>query len=161
MDFSKDSYDTLKTQGERIIRRSFVFWLVEIGFLIGLDQVIKQIVFSVFKDNILYKIFGIVLFKNSNFAFSIYMPPPLMYLLYAAAIISICIFLYKNFFLLKQLQVFAWSMILAGALSNVGERLLFGSVRDYLYIFSGIFNLADGYIIAGTIILLFVKNKKI
>jgi lipoprotein signal peptidase len=46
-------------------------------------------------------------------------------------------------------------LILAGAVSNVGERTIFGFVRDWVYIYTGVFNLADGYIILGIIILFF------
>lgn len=158
--FPVDSVNSFKMQNERIVRRSFVFWLVEATFLIALEQVVKQIIFAIFKSHLLYGSFGIQIYRNYNFAFSVYMPVPIMYMFYAAAIISICVYLYKYFFVLKQLHVFAWSLILAGALSNVGERLIFGFVRDYIYIFTGIFNLADFYIIAGVLILLLSSSKK-
>ena len=53
----------------------------------------------------------------------------------------------------------------AGALSNVVERIVLGSVRDFIYIifyhWVGVYNLADGYIIAGIILLLLRSTRMI
>jgi lipoprotein signal peptidase len=59
---------------------------------------------------------------------------------------------------LTRLSRFAWALIVAGAVSNIGERLLLGSVRDYIRLSTGIFNLADGYILMGMFILLWVSH---
>jgi lipoprotein signal peptidase len=55
-------------------------------------------------------------------------------------------------------------MIFAGAASNIGERILLGYVRDFIYIslykWTGVYNAADGYIILG-IVLLLIKSASV
>lgn len=114
-------------------------------FLIGLDQAAKF-----FSTNI---------YRNYNFAFSLPVPTAAMYLIYFSAVGAIVFYLAKNFLVLPQLAVVSWVLILAGAASNIGERLVLGYVRDFIYILNGIFNLADAYIILGAIILIFSFNK--
>lgn len=48
----------------------------------------------------------------------------------------------------------AWTLVFAGAISNVTERVVLGYVRDFIFIFGGILNLADLYILGGVFILL-------
>ena len=60
---------------------------------------------------------------------------------------------------LRENNVFkmAWVLIFAGAFANVGERVILGYVRDFIYIsffrWTGVYNLADGYIILGVLFL--------
>ncbi len=108
------------------------------------------------------KIFPKTIFLNNNFAFSLPVPVVLMYLIYALVLFFMGRHIWKNFktFSLKELT--AWNLIFAGALSNIGERIVLGYVRDWIYIYNGIFNLADGYIIVGIILLLSLgKNAKL
>jgi lipoprotein signal peptidase len=109
--------------------------------LIVLDQITKQRA-----DRI---------FENHNFAFSLPMPAVLMYGIYFVAICTILIYFYRAYQKLVIFEQLAWMLILAGAMSNVGERTIFGFVRDWVYIYTGVFNLADGYIILGSLILFF------
>lgn len=109
--------------------------------LIVLDQITKQRA-----DRI---------FENHNFAFSLAVPVVLMYGIYSLAIFTMLIYLYRNYHQLLIFEQIAWVLILAGAVSNVGERTIFGFVRDWVYIYTGVFNLADGYIILGILILFF------
>ena len=97
-------------------------------------------------------------FLNNRFAFSLPVPVWVMYGIYAAVLCgSVAYFLSrrKNLGLWPRL---AWVLIWAGALSNVGERLVLGYVRDWFYILNGVFNLADGFIILGMLILLVQHN---
>jgi lipoprotein signal peptidase len=97
-------------------------------------------------------------FLNFNFVFSLPLPQRFIFLTYAVILFFICVFIFKNFKKFGGLEKFAWLLILAGAASNIGERIIFGCVKDYIYILNGIFNLADGYIILGFLVLL-CKNK--
>ena len=98
-------------------------------------------------------------FRNYNFAFSLPLPLWLMYSIYSLALIFIFNYLAFHIFTLRRLQQLAWMLILAGALSNIGERIALGYVRDFIYILGGVFNLADGFIILGIIILLSTKGS--
>jgi lipoprotein signal peptidase len=83
-----------------------------------------------------------------------------MYGIYAGALILIFWYLAKHFFNFDSIQAWAWILILAGALANIGERIVLGYVRDFIYIFNGIFNFADGYIILGIVLLLWNESHK-
>lgn len=116
---------------------SFVFLLV---IFIGIDQVSKYLAGDVY--------------KNYNFAFSLSVNFYAMYAIYLIGIGSIVFYVIKHFKILPFKALVAWTLILSGAVSNVGERIVLGYVRDWISIANGIFNLADGYIISGIIILI-------
>jgi lipoprotein signal peptidase len=99
-------------------------------------------------------------FLNYNFAFSLPLPKGLIFFTYAIILIFICAYFFKNFRKFRSLEFFGWILIFSGAVSNIGERIVLGYVRDYIYILNGIFNLADGYIILGILVLL-IGSKKI
>src|SRR6202044_1911289 len=88
--------------------------------------------------------FGIVPFENFNFAFSLPLPAGLMYIVYAIILAAIFYYLLKQYKQLSTAAKFAWLLVVTGALCNVLERIVLGYVRDFIYVFSGIFNLADG-----------------
>jgi lipoprotein signal peptidase len=102
-------------------------------------------------------------FLNYNFAFSLPAPVFLIYTIYAVVIAGMIYYVLKNYRQFSFLTKFAWTMIFAGAASNIGERILLGYVRDFIYIslykWTGVYNAADGYIIAGIIILLLLSRK--
>lgn len=112
--------------------------------LICIDQVTKKIPESVF--------------LNYNFAFSLPLPVWLMFLIYAAVLFFIFKYLWSHITFLKNFEIIAWVFVLTGAISNIVERILLGYVRDWIYIWTGVFNLADIYIILG--ILFLILNHK-
>ena len=103
-------------------------------------------------------------FYNFQFAFSLPVPQPLIYIIYILVLGGIAYYLSRHYRQLSLFSTIAWTFILSGALSNVGERIVLGSVRDFIYInfyhWTGIYNLADFYIIIGIVLLLFKPNKK-
>jgi lipoprotein signal peptidase len=103
------------------------------------------------------------LFLNANFAFSLPVPLALMYAIYFVIIVAIIYYLSKNYHELSRIDFLAWIFVLSGAFANVGERLILGYVRDWIYItafhLTGIYNLADGYILLGIILLLLAPKK--
>lgn len=74
---------------------------------------------------------------------------------------------------LDNWSLFAFSSVIGGGISNVFDRIVYGSVTDFLYIDlggifrTGIFNIADMSVTTGMIILIFAsfnhknKNKEI
>ncbi len=137
----------LKTLTPKIKQMSL--WGLGFLFCIFLDQLSKFLVANPF--------------RNYFFAFSIVLPVWVMYAIYFVVMIMVFLYLKKNFFLLGKLEKLAWLFISAGAIANIGERMVLGYVRDFIYIsFSrwvGIYNFADGYIIVGVIILLLSQKK--
>ena len=134
----------LKSERRNAIPFAFLFVI-----LIVLDQLVKK-----YATNI---------FQNNNFAFSLPVPGWLMYLIYASVLVGMVYYCAKNYHELGLLSGLAWVLIFAGAVSNISERIITGHVRDFIYItlykWTGIYNLADGYIILGIILLLIFSGK--
>jgi len=133
---------------ERSVRKSFVlFFIIACGILI--DQYIKFFIFAEkFSSGL------ITHFKNYQFAFSIPLPIWMIYFLYIVVLAVAARILFKKFAAVGKLELIGWGLLFAGGLSNLGERILLGYVRDYFLIFNGIFNLADFFIIVGILILI-------
>ncbi len=151
-------------QNERL--RSFVFWFT---LLIACDQIIKCFVFRLV-DHSLYahvgqvNVVGVQLFRNYNFAFSIPIAQPYIFLVYGIVLAVIVRYVVKTFNEFDYTSLLAWTLILAGAFSNIVERILTGYVKDFVYVLGGgIFNFADFFILSGILLLLFVelRNKKL
>jgi signal peptidase II len=147
-------------KNERV--KSFVFWCAG---LIVLDQIFKLVIFSILNTEQIFSVgdqgvIGIKLFENAHFAFSLPLPIYVIYLIYFLALLLISIYVVKHFNLFLKKELFAWLLIFAGAISNIAERIIRGSVRDYLYIYGdGILNLADLYILFGILSLLYLEIK--
>jgi len=134
------------------VKNKFVFL---IPVLILIDQLLKNF----FKDKI-YVIFNypLILYKkNTGAAFGILEGNNLLLLFLTLIILGILIYLYlKN----PKLRT-GLSFIIAGATSNLIDRIFHGFIIDYINL--GIyptFNLADVFNIVGAIILVFILTKK-
>lgn len=127
-------------------------WLFAMIFLllIFFDQIIKHYASNVF--------------QNKYFAFSLPMPNFISYFIYSVVLYFILRHLWLNRFNLSNLENTAWAFILSGAISNIVERIFFGFVKDWFYVsafgFTGIYNLADGYILFGICLLLWLGIQK-
>lgn len=125
---------------------SFLFFL-----FIFIDQFTKRFVL---KEQ------SALVFRNENFAFSLEVPSFLMYLTYV-----VLLGLLLNWFVKKEnkkiLDKLGFVLILSGAVSNIGERILNGFVIDFIHIHTGVFNIADFFIILGILFLFFSKEELI
>jgi len=125
---------------------SFLFFL-----LIAADQAKKLIVLSHPEQ---YSIF-----KNDHFAFSLNVPTVAMYFIYIVLLCALVIWFGQKKY--KQaVTKLGFVFILAGALSNIGERIIRGYVVDFIHIHTGVLNAADFYILAGILLLLLETDKK-
>lgn len=120
------------------------FWIVLTIIFILIDQLTKFLAQSL----------GWSIFLNNQFAFSLPLPTLLMYVIYFAVIIGIGIYLNKTWMRLNRVQHYAWTLVLAGGLSNVSERIILGHVRDFIPIANGMLNVADFFILIGLLLLL-------
>jgi lipoprotein signal peptidase len=134
--------EQIKSTTERL--NSFGFWFVIFLTLVAMDQLTKLLAQSL-NWKILY---------NQNFAFSLPVPVPVMYAIYFVALLLI--FRYVVFVWKKSSGIIrlAWALILAGGLSNVGERIALGHVRDFIPITTGMLNFADFMIFIGAFLIL-------
>lgn len=139
--FTKSLKTSLSQKNENLFKSVFVFL-----FLVVFDQVSKF-----YSSNV---------FNNFNFAFSLPVPKVLMYLIYAVVLFFALKYFLKNYTNFSRLSFFSWTLIFAGAFSNLGERIYLGYVRDFIYVWSGVLNFADFYIILGVLLLLLFSGLK-
>src|ERR1700722_5314878 len=80
--------------------------------------------------DLLSKHFAKNIFRNYVFAFSIPLPEPLIYIVYAIVLAAMVYYLINYHRQLSFLQKSAWLLIFTGAFLNIGERIYLGYVRD-------------------------------
>jgi len=148
----------------------------KIGLVI-LVSILALVLESVIKYSIVNKlpVSGVYLVKpilqiiytpNYNIAFSLPLPFVMVIVIVISALIFLS-YLWRHYLKSGDLKLlFAISLVIVGALSNLIDRFALGYVVDYINIFIWpIFNLADCLIVAGIFIYLsneirFMKPKK-
>lgn len=94
-------------------------------------------------------------FLNTVFAFSLPLSKIAIYAIYIIVLAIIANYIIRKYKIFLWSEKVAWVFILSGSLSNIAERVWLGYVRDWIYIFNGVLNLADFFIIFGILILFF------
>jgi signal peptidase II len=128
-----------------------------VGFFI-LDRLLKQLFLGFLRTDsweFLSGWFSLGFYKNYGIAFGLLLPQPLIICLSALILVFIA-WLIIGILIKKELMLaVALIFILAGAVSNLWDRIVYGFVIDY-FNFSGltVFNLADCLISMGVLILL-------
>lgn len=143
--------------------------IIIIILLTGLDQIIKVLISSLFtlgtSKEIINNFFYLTYVQNDGAAWSLFSNQTLMLIL--IAVIALVI-IYNQFIKNKQLNkidIILLSMLIAGILGNLIDRIIYGYVIDYLdfrifnYNFP-VFNLADTLIVLATIALLIKTYKE-
>ncbi len=130
---------------------------------VGLDQLTKYIVRRSFyfgeSKNILGNFLKFTFVLNENAAFGISIGPKWVYLsIVSIAIILIGYYYFKNLSRANGIETVAGALIIAGAVSNMIDRLTIKYVVDFINFGIGphrypYFNLADSSVVVGTILL--------
>ena len=132
---------------------------VIIAVLIGLDQIIKYWALNSLKEvgsiPVIENIFNLTYVENRGAAFGMLQNNQTIFIIVAA--IASCYGLYY----LHTKKLNNWGkigilLIIAGAIGNLIDRVTLGFVVDYLdfhMIWSYVFNLADCFVVVGTILL--------
>ncbi|MFA6146504.1 MAG: signal peptidase II [Patescibacteria group bacterium] len=132
-------------------------------FFFILDRLFKKI--ALLDRTIDNLFFNFSLFKNPNLALSIPLNRILFYFLLIIIFWWLADNLIKGYRTKNVSKILAFSLIFAGAISNLFDRLQYKAVIDYLNIFYfSVINLADLMISGGVIIIfcqmIFGKNEK-
>ncbi|MBI5230364.1 MAG: signal peptidase II [Candidatus Magasanikbacteria bacterium] len=130
--------------------------LIALILIITLDRLFKYIAF---KQSLLssgeiarFGILSFTPFLNNRLAFSLPLPLAVIIIVSLGVIASMLIYFFK---LKNYFQRFALIFVIAGALSNLFDRITYHAVIDYLSIFPhGFFNIADVMIGCGIVALL-------
>ena len=141
----------------------FVLWITLAVFI--LDQFTKWIIKSNFDlyqtKPVIENFFHITYVTNDGMAFGLSMPGGRSILLLLSVLLTILIFWYLwreryNHIIIR----ISLALILAGALGNIFDRALYGSVVDFLDFMIGdfrwyIFNIADSSVTSGMILFMY------
>jgi len=136
---------------------SFIRKIMLINFLISIlflvDRLTKWFSFKISSGGVFLfseKFIGLRLYKNFNLIFDITLPEWAMYGLIGIILVVLILLLVKNYILKNIFLIFSLSLIIAGAVSNLFDRIIFGYVVDFLSFFNySVFNLSDTYIVGG------------
>lgn len=136
---------------------SFIGKTVLINLLISIlflaDRLTKWLAFKIPEEGIFLwskNFCGLRFYKNFYLIFNIKLPEMLMYGFIALILAALLWLLVKNYGQKKYFLVACLSLIIAGAISNLADRIIFGYVIDFISFFDySIFNLSDVYIVAG------------
>jgi len=123
------------------------------------DHICEQEVIHVIEDNfILTKV------ENTGAALSLgeNLSPNLKILLLQIMPILVLVFMFVYVVrerTISKINVLAFSFIIGGGIGNIYDRILYGSVTDFMYLelgswHTGIFNMADVSVVIGTALLL-------
>lgn len=142
-----------------------IIWInLLILFLFVLDRVLKWLALNTLPRNgifLIKKITGFILERNQGIAYSITLPHTILLVAVSIIIFILMILLVKTYKRREYLIIFALSLIIVGAISNLIDRLRYDYVIDLITITSWpVFNLADVMITAGVVLILWRMAKK-
>lgn len=137
------------------MKKKYVYIIISILVLILIDQITKLIISMT--DSTIFFIDGIIQFtftKNTGGAFSLAQNNLLGIIITNVIILGIVThFMITQFNKMDKITKFCGSLILAGGISNLLDRLIRGYVVDFIDITPilnfPIFNIADIYIVIG------------
>ncbi len=138
-----------------------------IAILIGLDQIIKYWALNFLKEvnsiPVINNIFSLTYVENRGAAFGMLQNNQSIFILVAA--VASCFGLYYlHSKKVNNLGKIGILLVISGAIGNLIDRVRLGFVVDYLdfhIIWSYVFNLADCFVVVGTILLcLYIITSK-
>ena len=126
--------------------------------VIAIDQISKFLIDPLLPKSILGDFLWFQSTHNYGVAFSMFEGATVLFIIISslACVVIIYLFFSKKFFTSKLKKV-SLALIFAGAFSNLIDRILFGFVRDFIYlkfINYAIFNVADMSVVCGVILFL-------
>ena len=138
-----------------------------IAILIGLDQIIKYWALNSLKEvnsiPVINNIFSLTYVENRGAAFGMLQNNQSIFIL-VAAVASCCGLYYLHSKKVNNLGKIGILLVISGAIGNLIDRVRLGFVVDYLdfhIIWSYVFNLADCFVVVGTILLcLYIITSK-
>lgn len=124
-------------------------------FLISIDQIIKFLVID--RIIIIFKFPFINYSENYGAAFSLFENEKIFLIIASLVVIGFVVYYYSKY---KSLQL-GFSLILAGAISNLIDRIFRGYIIDFINVgIWPVFNLADVYNVVGVLMVIFLLKKE-
>jgi len=130
--------------------------------IVSLDRIAKIFFSNIlsFGESIpvLRNIFHFTLVYNTGIAFGLFKNQGIVFIIIPAiaiALIAFNIYYYRNNPEVSRMYIVGFSLILAGAIGNLIDRVLYGHVIDFIdFRIWPVFNVADSAITIGTILIL-------
>lgn len=141
------------------INKRYVKMGITVGILVLIDQIIKAIVGYCNGSIIIQNFLKLTVVENTGGAFGIVSNSPFFLILTSTLVLGIITkFIISQKDRIDNKTLVALSLVLAGGLSNLIDRIYKGFVLDYLDIRDlinfPVFNIADIYVTIGVIMLL-------
>jgi len=135
--------------------------------IVALDQLSKFLIFGLPARSIIGELLWFQSEKNTGAAFSMFSGNNVFFIIITSvACVALGYLLFSKKFMTHKLEKISLALVLAGAISNLVDRILFSYVRDFIYlkfINFAVFNVADAAITIGSILLiisiLFLNQK--
>ena len=136
--------------------------------MIALDQLTKFLIYGTVAKSVIGNLLWFQSTLNTGVAFSMFEGKSILFFVIAmiASILMIYLITSKRF-LKTKFEKISLGLILGGTISNAIDRLIFGGVRDFIYlkfINFAIFNIADMAVTIGAILLcvsiIFLRDKQ-
>jgi len=142
-------------------QKTFLICAISIFSIVLLDRITKLFFISIFSVGesipVIHNILHFTLVHNTGIAFGLFKNQGILFVIVSMlAILFFAWFLYsrrqeEDF---SKLSIFAFSLIIGGALGNLIDRLQFGFVIDFIdFRIWPVFNIADSAITIGALIL--------
>lgn len=145
-----------------------IIGLVSAILVLGLDQLTKYLVYGTAARSIIGDFLWFESTLNTGVAFSMFEGKSVLFFVIAmiASLILIYVICSKRWLKIK-LEKISLGLLLGGTVANAIDRLIFGGVRDFIYlkfINFAIFNVADMAITIGAILfcvsIIFLRDRK-
>lgn len=145
-----------------------IIGLVCAVLVIGLDQLSKFLVYGSISRSIIGNFLWFESTLNTGVAFSMFEGKSVLFFVLAmVASLVMIYFICSKKWLKINLEKLSLGLILGGTISNAIDRIIFGGVRDFIYlkfINFAIFNVADMAITVGAVLfcvaIIFLRDKK-
>ncbi len=137
-----------------IIGLGLVLFMVDrLGKFIALQKLPES---NVISDFLIYGYY-----PNSGIGFGISLPKTITIIFVSVVLAGLCPWFIKAWSADDKKKILGLTFIVVGAASNFIDRIVYGSVIDYLNLFeTSIFNLADVLIIGGVAYIIYYLHKK-
>jgi len=143
-------------------RENFVISLITVLGVIALDRVSKLFFTHLLSLGeslpLIPNIVHFTLVHNTGIAFGLFKNQGVLFIVIPIIVIVLIaynLYLCRDDLEISRLNILAFAMILAGAMGNLADRVVYGHVIDFIdFRFWPVFNIADSAITIGTAILL-------
>ena len=143
-------------------QNSLIISVITVILVVCLDRILKSFFYNHLLVGesipIIRNIFHITLVHNTGIAFGLFKNHGVIFIIIPIVtiiVIGYCLYRYHNHPEVSRFYVIAFSLILAGAMGNLIDRLIFGYVIDFIdFRIWPVFNLADSAITTGVFLIL-------